>query len=82
MRARSQLPGCLAVARLWQDSRWGPRSSSWAVLASNSHACVAGALVTGMTNEDVARFLLQAGLKTMDACVFLDARDIQVRGVW
>ena len=36
-----------------------------------------GALVTGMTNEAVARYLLHAGLPEMDGVVFLDADDRQ-----
>jgi len=34
-----------------------------------------GALITGMSNEEVARYLLKVGLKHLDACVFLDASD-------
>ena len=34
-----------------------------------------GALITGMSNEEVARFLLKVGLKHLEACVFLDAND-------
>jgi hypothetical protein len=34
-----------------------------------------GALITGMDNEAVARFLLERGLSGMDACVFLDGSD-------
>eukprot|EP00954_Amorphochlora_amoebiformis_P016362 1281780-Amorphochlora_amoeboformis.AAC.1 len=37
-----------------------------------------GALVTGMTNEEVARFLLARGLEGIDACVFLDESDRKV----
>ncbi len=37
-----------------------------------------GALVTGMANEAVARFLLDEGLQGFDACVFLDNRDRQM----
>jgi hypothetical protein len=33
--------------------------------------------VTGMTNEEVARYLLHAGLPEMDGVVFLDADDRQ-----
>ena len=34
-----------------------------------------GALITGMGNEEVARYLLANGLQGMDACVFLDGKD-------
>ena len=38
-----------------------------------------GALVTGMTNDEVARFLMQNGLeRSMEACVFLDREDRQM----
>jgi len=38
-----------------------------------------GALVTGMTNEQVAKFLMQNGLaETMDACIYLDREDRQM----
>eukprot|EP00939_MAST-03C_sp_MAST-3C-sp1_P001539 g1539.t1 len=40
------------------------------------HALIdTGALITGISNEGVARYLLQSGLKGMDACVFLDSLD-------
>ena len=40
------------------------------------HALIdTGALVTGMSNEEVARFLLQEGLKGLDAAVYLNASD-------
>eukprot|EP01090_Pellita_catalonica_P013707 TRINITY_DN3317_c0_g2_i1.p1 TRINITY_DN3317_c0_g2~~TRINITY_DN3317_c0_g2_i1.p1 ORF type:complete len:610 (-),score=129.98 TRINITY_DN3317_c0_g2_i1:245-2047(-) len=43
------------------------------------HALIdVGALVTGMNNEQVARFLLSHGLRGMDACVFLDPADRKV----
>ena len=42
------------------------------------HALIdTGALVTGMSNEDVARLLLAYGLRDMDAVVFLDKQDQQ-----
>lgn len=34
-----------------------------------------GALITGMSNEDVARYLLRVGLRSKEACVFMDATD-------
>ena len=34
-----------------------------------------GALITGLSNEDVARALLEYGLEHADACVFLDPSD-------
>ena len=37
-----------------------------------------GALVTGMSNLDVARFLLEKGLKWAEGCVFLDENDRQM----
>eukprot|EP00466_Bigelowiella_natans_P015194 jgi/Bigna1/85176/estExt_fgenesh1_pg.C_20373 len=37
-----------------------------------------GALITGMTNEQVARFLLKNGLLGVDACVYLDESDRKV----
>jgi hypothetical protein len=37
-----------------------------------------GALITGYTNEQVARYLLDAGLPHMEACVFLDSQDRKV----
>eukprot|EP00467_Chlorarachnion_reptans_P010822 CAMPEP_0114525784 /NCGR_PEP_ID=MMETSP0109-20121206/22631_1 /TAXON_ID=29199 /ORGANISM="Chlorarachnion reptans, Strain CCCM449" /LENGTH=5518 /DNA_ID=CAMNT_0001707433 /DNA_START=63 /DNA_END=16619 /DNA_ORIENTATION=+ len=37
-----------------------------------------GALITGLTNEQVARKLLHAGLEGLDACVFLDESDRKV----
>jgi hypothetical protein len=37
-----------------------------------------GALITGMDNEQVARYLLQAGLEGKDGCVFLDRYDRQM----
>ena len=40
------------------------------------HALIdTGALVTGMTNLEVATYLLQNGLETMQGVVFLDAAD-------
>ena len=48
------------------------------------HALIdTGALITGMDNVDVARFLLDKGLPHVDACVYLDEFDRQkivVRG--
>ena len=37
-----------------------------------------GALITGYTNEQVARYLLKHGLPQMEACVFLDSQDRKV----
>ena len=37
-----------------------------------------GALVTGMSNLDVSRFLLEKGLKWAEGCVFLDENDRQM----
>ena len=37
-----------------------------------------GALVTGMSNFEVARFMLEKGLKWADGCVFLDENDRQM----
>lgn len=37
-----------------------------------------GALVTGMSNAAVARALLAKGLRTMQACVYLDEKDQKV----
>jgi len=37
-----------------------------------------GALVTGMSNLEVARFLLEKGLKWAEGCVFLDENDRQM----
>lgn len=40
------------------------------------HALIdTGALITGMTNEEVARYLLAKGLHGLDGCVYLDASD-------
>ena len=40
------------------------------------HALIdTGALITGFSNEDVARELLRFGLANLDACVFLDPSD-------
>jgi hypothetical protein len=40
------------------------------------HALIdTGALITGMTNIEVATYLLQHGLPTMEGVVFLDAQD-------
>ena len=43
----------------------------------------AGALITGFSNEDVARYLVDHGLPSMEGCVFLDHTDkklVYVRG--
>jgi hypothetical protein len=43
------------------------------------HALIdTGALITGMNNEEVARYLLAHGLEGLDACVFLDGNDCQM----
>ena len=43
------------------------------------HALIdTGALITGMTNEQVARYLLQKGLTHVEACVFLDTADCKM----
>jgi hypothetical protein len=43
------------------------------------HALIdTGALITGMTNYEVARFLLDNGLPTMEGVVFLDRQDRQM----
>ena len=34
-----------------------------------------GALVTGMSNQEVAKFLLQNGLEDKDCCIYLDSSD-------
>jgi hypothetical protein len=38
-----------------------------------------GALITGLTNLEVARYLLERGLPSMDGAVFLDAGDRPVK---
>lgn len=44
-----------------------------------SHALIdTGALVTGYTNEEVARYLLDHGCEGMDGVVFLDRSDKQM----
>jgi hypothetical protein len=43
------------------------------------HALIdTGALITGMSNHDVARFLMDHGLRTMSGVVYLDAADRQM----
>ncbi len=43
------------------------------------HALIdTGALITGYSNEEVARFLLENGLKDFLACVFIDANNEQM----
>jgi len=48
------------------------------------HALIdTGALITGYSNEEVARYLIDHGLKHLQGCVFLDATDhkmIYIRG--
>lgn len=60
-------------------------SGDWSVLSilndiANANPCYhalidTGALITGMSNLQVARYLLEAGLPTMDGVVFLDHLD-------
>lgn len=43
------------------------------------HALIdTGALITGMSNKDVAKYLLKSGLDTLKGVVFLDELDRQM----
>ena len=47
------------------------------IAASAEYTCLIdiGALITGMNNEQVARYLIEHGLPHMDGCIFLDELD-------
>jgi len=67
-----------SVVMVIQLGPWDVRSLLLQVAQSprRYHALIdAGALVTGMSNLDVARFLLRHGLEGMDGCVYLDQFD-------
>eukprot|EP01084_Bolivina_argentea_P028079 52224_1 len=58
------------------ETGWTPESILDNIAMGGYHALIdTGALVTGYTNEEVARYLLKAGLHGMDGVVFLDAKD-------
>ncbi len=58
------------------EAGWTPESILDNVAMGGYHALIdTGALVTGYTNEEVARYLLRKGLHGMDGVVFLDAKD-------
>ena len=44
-----------------------------------SHALIdTGALITGMSNKEVAAFLLKNGLFNFEGCVYLDEQDVKM----
>jgi len=58
---------------------WSVRQLLSSVANSNAHALIdTGALITGFTNYDVAKYLLEHGLHGLDGCVFLDRQDRQM----
>ena len=63
-----------------QDS-WGVQSTLDMIATANPpyHALIdTGALVTGLNNFEVAKYLLETGLKEMDGVVFLDEEDRKI----
>jgi hypothetical protein len=60
------------------ENEWSVKSLLQRIASASPpvHALIdTGALITGMTNLEVASFLLQHGLPTMQGVVFLDALD-------
>ena len=58
------------------ESDWSVTGLLDQIAEGNFHALIdTGALITGMTNEEVARYLLRNGLKGMKGCVYLDNSD-------
>ena len=54
-------------------SDWSVRGLLVMVAQSNFDALIdTGALITGMSNEETARFLLRSGLRRKEGCVFID----------
>ena len=60
------------------DDDWSPSSvlTSIAQAEPPYHALIdTGAVITGFTNFEVAEYMLEVGLPTMEGCVFLDESD-------
>ena len=70
-------PEIVAAARV--AAPWSAESVlRFVATAGRFHALIdTGALITGMSNEQVARYLLTHGLPDMEGVVFLDAEDKQ-----
>eukprot|EP01059_Diplonema_ambulator_P011882 TRINITY_DN2195_c0_g1_i1.p1 TRINITY_DN2195_c0_g1~~TRINITY_DN2195_c0_g1_i1.p1 ORF type:complete len:3611 (+),score=1490.67 TRINITY_DN2195_c0_g1_i1:684-11516(+) len=63
------------------DSGWTVRSALNLICNANPpfHALIdTGALITGMSNFEVAKYLLKHGLPTMEGCVFVDQHNRQM----
>ena len=57
-------------------SRWSVQSLLDSIATGGYHALIdTGALITGMTNLEVAQYLLERGLPDIDGVVFLDDKD-------
>jgi len=77
----------IQTVSVWELGSWTPSSILDVVAkarASNSrrpkyHALIdSGALVTGMTNKEVAEYLLKTGLEGLDGVLFLNDKDERV----
>ena len=69
-----------AIIKYSEIATWSPTSLLDLIATSRPpnafHALIdTGALVTGMTNKQVAEYLLKAGLTHVQACVYLDDSD-------
>jgi hypothetical protein len=61
---------------LFVPSNWNVRSLLDTIAQGPYHALIdTGALITGMTNYEVASYLLEHGLPTIEGVVFLDGED-------
>jgi hypothetical protein len=68
-----------AVVSCVVKEEWSVRALLSEVANMRAHALIdTGALITGYTNEQVARYLLEHGLEGMDGVVFLDRLDRQM----
>ena len=61
------------------DSQWSVAMVLYKIAVSTDPPFMAlidtGALITGLSNEGVARYLLQQGLAHVEGCIFLDHLD-------
>ena len=68
-----------SIVQTLTKEEWSVRSLLSEVATMDAHALIdTGALVTGYTNEEVARYLLDHGCVGMDGVVFLDRNDKQM----
>lgn len=69
-------PHCVQVEKL-QTEEWTVSALVACATCSPEYSCLidAGALITGMSNEQVARALLSSASRKYSGCVFLDTDD-------